>query len=682
MKTPRFLLGAALLFWGWQTGYLVAGVCLAVVIESAWMAKLRWELSNRDFERLWDFSTGLFLVLAAYAFTANDGPRAFKNLIQGVMTGQPAATLQTLRAGLVFLQWWPMIFFLLVAAQAFSNREQLPPSTFSLLLRLRKKRQKTPDPEWGINLGYPYFAMCLASASIPARQNHMFFPGLCLLVGWALWFHRSRRFSRLAWGGSLALAIGVGFAGQTGIHQLQRYLEGLNPEWLLQFFRRVDFQDVNTELGRIGRLKLSGRIVLRVEPKESSVPPALLREASYQKFNSSVWRGMGLGTDYGTVISETNSWLLLPEKKTALTVQIAQYLHGGRGRLALPSGVARLDDLSVGLLKTNKLGAVLAEFGPGLVIYKAQYGPGATMDAPPTPEDAGPNAVPERERPVLARLAAELGGEDQPTRQKLEAVRAFLAKNFRYSTLMRAPPKRDTEHTPLTYFLLQTHSGHCEYFATATVLLLRQLGVPARYAVGYAVQEKSGNQYLVRERHGHAWCLVYLDHRWQDFDTTPPSWFELETQSASGFQFLSDLWSRLWFEFNRWRWGQTSLRQYVLWVLGFVLALLVLQLFLRKEWKRFRQKPKEPAASVRWPGLDSEIYPLLERLAAAGWPRQPGEALAVWFARLSTDAALAGKLEPIRPLIELHYRYRFDPEGITPAEREQLRDSCRRPLEI
>ena len=61
----------------------------------------------------------------------------------------------------------------------------------------------------------------------------------------------------------------------------------------------------------------------------------------------------------------------------------------------------------------------------------------------------------------------------------------------------------------MSRFLLRTRSGHCEYFATATVLLLRQLGIPARYAVGYAVHEATGRKYVVRQRDAHAWCLVW-----------------------------------------------------------------------------------------------------------------------------------------------------------------------------
>ena len=46
MKPPPFLLGAALLFWGWQTGFLVYGAAMAVVLESAQWIKTRWEFGD------------------------------------------------------------------------------------------------------------------------------------------------------------------------------------------------------------------------------------------------------------------------------------------------------------------------------------------------------------------------------------------------------------------------------------------------------------------------------------------------------------------------------------------------------------------------------------------------------------------------------------------------------------
>ena len=110
----------------------------------------------------------------------------------------------------------------------------------------------------------------------------------------------------------------------------------------------------------------------------------------------------------------------------------------------------------------------------------------------------------------------------------LHTLSAFFQDKdkFSYSTWQGLEKLASTNETPLSRFLLRTRSGHCEYFATATVLLLRQLGIPARYAVGYAVHEASGRQYVVRQRDAHAWCLVWnpTSETWQDFDTTPASW--------------------------------------------------------------------------------------------------------------------------------------------------------------
>ena len=48
-KTPPFLLLAALLFWGWQSGFLLAGALVGVVLESARFIKARWDLTERGF---------------------------------------------------------------------------------------------------------------------------------------------------------------------------------------------------------------------------------------------------------------------------------------------------------------------------------------------------------------------------------------------------------------------------------------------------------------------------------------------------------------------------------------------------------------------------------------------------------------------------------------------------------
>ena len=158
-----------------------------------------------------------------------------------------------------------------------------------------------------------------------------------------------------------------------------------------------------------------------------------------------------------------------------------------------------------------------------------------------------------------------------------------------------------TNETPLSRFLLRSRAGHCEYFATATVLLLRQLHIPARYGVGYAVHESSGGKYVVRNRDAHAWCIVWNEntHAWQDFDTTPSTWIGVEEARASRMQAWWDFWSRLMFEFSKFRWGQTHLRQYIFWGLIPVLAVLLYQIVFRR--RRRSATGAAPFPDVEWP---------------------------------------------------------------------------------
>src|SRR5262249_33614146 len=257
--------------------------------------------------------------------------------------------------------------------------------------------------------------------------------------------------------------------------------------------------------------------------------------------------------------SETNTttWILLPQKTNRADVRIACYLHRKQSLLPLPEGSGRLERLPAYILRKNTAGDVQAE-GPGLVMFDAFYGPGATIDSEPSDED---RAVPPKEEPALEEVLSSLQLEGKGRAEALTALSRFFAGNFSYSLWQEPDPRQHPAETPLATFLLQSHKGHCEYFATATVLLLRKLKLPARYAVGYAVHEASGSKFVVRERDAHAWCLVWNEQAkvWQDFDTTPASWMQAEAKRASSLQWLSDAWSRIWFEISRFRWGQTNL---------------------------------------------------------------------------------------------------------------------------
>jgi hypothetical protein len=230
---------------------------------------------------------------------------------------------------------------------------------------------------------------------------------------------------------------------------------------------------------------------------------------------------------------------------------------------------------------------------------------------------------------------------------------------------------------------LSSRSGHCEYFATATVLLLRELHIPARYAVGYAVHETSGKGYVVRERDAHAWCLAWDSREkiWKDFDTTPGSWIAAEEQRASAWQWLSDGWSWLRFQIAKFRWGQTNLRQYILWGLVPVIAVLLFQIIFRRRKRKATALNKNSGEKIFWPGLDSEFYQLETKLTVRGVPRQTGEPLADWLERALAEPALAGLRAPLREILRLHYQHRFDPHGLDEAGRKMLAQKTRECLE-
>jgi protein-glutamine gamma-glutamyltransferase len=697
MKTPRFLLLAALLFWGWQSGFLIFGAVMGVLLESARFIKARWELSDTDFRRIVNFCTLSTLATMFYVFTAAQETGA------GFHGSSAAArrTMETsgLRTSTAFLQWQPIFLFVFVAAQTFSTREKIPLTAISLISRWRSRQnQKHGDTPAGfsVNIAYPYFIVCLFSASIHANAGtSSYFWGLVILLAWVLWPLRSRRFGISIWLCLAAVAVGIGFLGQYGISRVQHFLENYNTQWAARFFRqRTDASHSVTAIGEIGNLKLSGRIVIRLTPKNGDSPPTYLREASYRSYHSQNWSAGSSQKDFAEVLPDANNgnWDLLPEKTNALAVNIACYLDGRspdtgdpEGLLPLPTGSRRLENLPALILKKSKMGAVLATGQGSLMMFDARYGPGATIDS--FPDTNWDYTVPTNETPALDRAISEMKISGTNDAQKISAVRQFFSSKFIYSTWIGPDKRARTNETPLGRFLLDSRSGHCEYFATATVLLLRELGVPARYAVGFYVHESSGHGFVVRERDAHAWCLAWDQSAktWDNFDTTPDSWVAIEGQRASILQWFSDSWSWIRFEFARFEFwqSQTNSRQYILWALAPVMAFLLYQIFFRRGRTRKPQKQNiKTSAPISWPGLDSEFYLLERKLTERGVPRQSGEALSDWLARALAEPALADLRTPLQQLFSLHYRHRFDPRGLSTQERAALASETKICLEM
>jgi protein-glutamine gamma-glutamyltransferase len=653
MKTPPWLMGGALLFWGWENGMLLWGALMAAALEGVRWTRTRWEFSDGDLNRIFDLCLYLLLGTSLFLYSTQD------------------------RMIFVFkmAQWLPFCFLPIMLAQTYGNRAKMPLSIFWWLLR---RSPASPTSRKSYNISYCYFALCLLAASSstlaamnPAmRESRFFYAGISVLVALALTSARPRRVSLTTWVVLLAVAAGAGQFSHKQLQRMQSAVEGVLGAWIANFLHPTqDDRECRTRIGFTGQIPLSGKIVLRVRPEPGGFVPALLREATWDSYRKETWSASN--NDFLMARAGINDSIkLLPTNMLTVEVEIARYYEDGKGLLDLPHGTYEIDDVQGSAVKTNRLGMTRFDDGPGLMDVRASFGPGKSIDSPPCPRDL---AVVDFEKPALARIAEELKLDAMTDRQKIRAVERYFATHFTYS--LNLPQHRDkSNQTELAYFLNRSHMGHCEYFATATVLLLRQAGVPARYVTGYVVPESArhGDTYLVRERHSHAWALAWHSDTglWEQIDTTPADWGKAEAAQPSWWEPASDALSNLYFQFSKWRWSKTSYARFS----GWLLVPMILYLIGRILFNQRRQPPSSEADDAArrpaWPGLDSELYLINRHLAAAQLSRLPNEPLRSWQHRLELVFPESDRL---RRIFHLHRSLRFDPRGLEKDDRETLR---------
>jgi protein-glutamine gamma-glutamyltransferase len=129
--------------------------------------------------------------------------------------------------------------------------------------------------------------------------------------------------------------------------------------------------------------------------------------------------------------------------------------------------------------------------------------------------------LPDRLEAAVPVLAREITKTRVSAYDKAKAIERHLRTEYLYST----EGGHDTSR-PLEDFLFTRKTGHCEYFSTAMVILLRTLGVPARPANGFYGGDYNafGRFYAMRQADAHSWVEAYFPgHGWITFDPTPPS---------------------------------------------------------------------------------------------------------------------------------------------------------------
>jgi hypothetical protein len=670
MKTPPLLLGAALVFWGWSSDMLWVSIVMAAILEGSRILKTRWDLSLSDFSRIADVTSLMLFGLVIYLYVTEG--------VLGILY--------------ILLQWLPALFFLLLLAQEYSTQGCINARSLFWTLRRRQPRYYTPEPQF-VNLTYPYVVMCLVAASSMNVRSQIFYALFLLLTIWALWSIRVGHYPVLLWISVILIALYIGYTGQQMLRRLQYALE--NSSTLVRLITgmrppEVDPYETSTAIGSIGTIKLSNRVIFRVKAETPQPGPFLLREATYNAYQHSRWFAAydefaGLEPE-----SDRTSWVLRPEEvlqaenmqpasslptsssTNALSrITVSSRLEEGKGILKLPTDTVRIDRLLAAIVAQNRFGVVKVEEGPNILTYTPIFG-GRPIDS--SPDETRDLELPVEDAAELRAIVAQHNLKGATDEQTVEAIADFFRQSFSYSLTLR----RSQSRTPIINFLQDTRRGHCEYFATATVLLLRAAGVPARYAVGYSVARIEADRWtLVRGREAHAWTLVYLNGVWQNFDTTPPTWTSIEAQGASLFEWLSNL--RASIEFTLAEWQQQGYILQFFTILGVLLIPVVVVLVWR--WYRKKRKIRPPKqeeavieAEMPLPGEDSAFYAVIKHLQQTGIERRDGEPLSLWIQRLERHIPAQAQAG-LFPLLHLHYRYRFDPDGLSAEEQAWFQSS-------
>jgi transglutaminase-like putative cysteine protease len=372
-----------------------------------------------------------------------------------------------------------------------------------------------------------------------------------------------------------ALVLGTGI-----FFIIPRYNAGYLSRFNLQPTLISGFSD-DVELGEIGQIKLSSAVVMRVKVEGG-------RRAGDLR-----WRGIALTTFDGhrwftdglepTAISQgADGWIGLQP----VVPNDRRYLQALRYTVYLQPMAS--DAIFVAAEPARIREQLSNEIGPGLrrsylVLDKtgsltnpfhnfSNVSYDAVSVLPQIPADllrAAPTDYPQEFRdmylqlphldPRIPALARQIIGRATNPYDQARAIELYLRSNFAYSLDLSGPAPAD----PLATFLFEKRAGHCEYFAAAMTVMLRSLGVPARYINGFLPGDYNelGGDYIVRARDAHSWVEVFFPgYGWQTFDPTPSS-----AEAAAGIM------TRLgyyvdWFElqWSEWVVNYDFLHQYTL----------------------------------------------------------------------------------------------------------------------
>ena len=437
-----------------------------------------------------------------------------------------------------------------------------------------------------------------------------------------------------------------------------------------------------TRLGDIGRIKKDRTPVFQVGHGGAVPEPGLWRwrGAALDTFDGREWRR---GTDHTRWLTPgaDGVFRLQPDRGPAWTQEIRLEPIGSRVLFAAGDPVTvTSEDL---LFLAEEDGGLILPAQPSRRLqYRVEAGP-ATPSAEILRAATGPDpaevllsgfALPPLD-PRIPELARTLVDGAAGRYDAARAIERWLSTERTYSLDVADAGRTD----PLAAFLFDDMAGHCEYFATAMVLLARSAGIPARFVAGYIGGEQSrfSDRVTVRQSDAHAWTEVYFPGvGWVPFDPTPGIG-RTSADSEGALATLRDAWgsvARVWDDYVIGVDLEDQARALLVVRDGFVdltpglraggrvalaavlpAALLVGAAWWWRRWRTGEGHPSAGAARRREPALHRRLTRILARLGAR---RGPGETPLEFSRRIAARLSPEGH-EQLRALIDLYYRTRF-----------------------
>lgn len=469
----------------------------------------------------------------------------------------------------------------------------------------------------------------------------------------------------------------------------------------------------SVRLGDVGRIKKNSAVVMRIEFEREGKPhrpagPIFWRGVVLDHFNGSSW--------FSTVKPkwkfDTRPGVgaqLFPFDPKSGVVRQKVYMDGFDSNVIFTQGLPLFVDGSFHRLQVDDNFSLKTLDGRNrsrTVTLISDVSPSLTSPARRI-FDQNSNAMRKKflqlpaMSPEITKLASDLTQSAPTQKTKANKILRHLRTGFDY-TLDLA---EESGQTALDHFLFTRKKGHCEYFASSMVVLLRLSGIPARLVNGFVGLEWNdlGQYMVVRQHHAHSWVEAYLPEKgWVVYDPTPAdpvfSQNSFDDPLSRALDLLRLNWQRYILRYSitdqavllthlqttgeeSWQAAQglntlevDAIKTFIIDNLEIFLLLFGLALVVAMKRRGFQSGRFSISSRPDFPVW---LYQkMLKKLSASGFRKQPCTTPREFLKQL--PALPNDKRESVRKITDVYERSRFGPSPVLATDKKELLNHLRK----